>query len=83
MRPVQDGSRTRVQHPQWFMTVSYACQISEYSSVDGSERNGPELEVGMLVNWQPVQLPCSSAIAQELQMLDDLNNDYMSNNNVQ
>jgi len=30
---------------------------SQYPSVDGSELNGPELEIDTLANWQPVKLP--------------------------
>jgi len=45
-----------MQCPQLLVTVHFAHQISWYPRVDGSECNGPELEVDMLANRQPVQL---------------------------
>jgi len=57
VRPVQCSGDARVQCPQRLLLMQLTHEVSWCSSVDGSERNGPKLEVNMLTDRQPVQLP--------------------------
>ena len=45
MRPVQCSGGARVQCPQRWVFMQLTREVSRCSSVDGSESNGPELEV--------------------------------------
>jgi len=56
MRPVQGGSSVRAQCPGWLMPMYLTRKVSQCTSVDGSECNGPELEANTLADWQPVVL---------------------------
>ena len=47
----------RAPCPQRLVLKQVTCEVSRCSSVDGSKCYGPELEVNMLTDRQPMQLP--------------------------
>jgi len=54
---VQDGSSAREQRPRRLMMVHFTRQVTRYTRLDSSERDGAQLETDALANRQPVQLP--------------------------